>query len=592
MTALQRLMWLLVLACSIVKTGATNGAKPPFQHYMDLHSPVFPLRRLQSNLACNEIVASWSSGSLIDLTHAAIDRSAGAQSTESALFKAILTPVIKYGVQVRKLCSSCEAMRMHEDEKHRAYCSSNDYGYNILQTGLLILPTDANGGSILQGTFPGLIYSHGSSVRKVPSLEWYGEDSGLIMFANLAIAASGVAAIMPDYLGYGAYDDAGFWDNAAFKSYLIKKSYPTSIMPLWYKSAELIQQESHCSSALGNAVAIYGYSEGGYVSVAMADTMDRLGIHVVHVDAGGAPIDIETSLYASVRNFDNLEFPLDQRQFLALVGNSHSSTYPDIASYQKQDMLNPTSMPAIKSILFNSTEPLNSGVLNQIYQVVPPDDPLSILIPEVNMVRTYVADGIETSHPCRATAVEGVTDLLCQVFIDNSLVEAVLNARYRIRFCHSPDDKVVTIDNIPANISQYSHLSFIEASGEHQEAGTFCLVQAILYLTGNDLVSVNATAVQSVEVCPEHDSLATPTAATTTAPPSSRPSSILPTVDNTLDNDISMGPATVPPVTRAPGTSATPIPDDRLTPTSNVGTASRAFLIIPVVLVLTLIASY
>lgn len=227
-----------------------------------------------------------------------------------------------------------------------------------------------------------------------------------------------------------------------------------------------------------------GYLEGGYVLVAMlADQWIDLAYMLCMLVQVVLPLTLK---HRSLRWFTILIIGISTRStpIFGARWEFVSSTYPDISLYQKQDLLNPTPMLAIKSILFNSTEPLNSGVLNQIYQAVPPDDPLSIVIPEVNMVQTYIADGTKSLHPCRSTAVEGVTDLLCQVFIDNSLVKAVLNARYHIQFCHSPDDKVVTIDNIPANISQYSHLSFIEASGEHQEAGTFCLVQAILYLRG------------------------------------------------------------------------------------------------------------
>lgn len=84
-----------------------------------------------------------------------------------------------------------------------------------------------------------------------------------------------------------------------------------------------------------------------------------------------------------------------------------------------------------------------------------------------------------------------MNDLLCQVFIDDTLTDAALNAQYPIRFCHSPDDKVVDIANVP-NITIYPNLSCLQASSDYSIAGEFCLLQALAYLaTSRDLVDVN-----------------------------------------------------------------------------------------------------
>lgn len=486
-----RLPLIALISCTCASI--TQGANPTFETRENIHSE-FPFRRLEETLPCNDIVATWNLETLLDLTNAAINRTFAV--SEAAFIQVALVTVMKYGVQIRKVCSSCEELGMHNEEMHKEYCSTNDYGYNLTQSGLLLLPIDAGTGSILQGTLPAALYNHPSVLRESPSV-WFGKDSNILVFLNLVVASTGVINIMPDYLGYGAYN-AGFWDNVAFKAYLIKKGYQTSIMPLWYKTAKIIQEESQCATALGNAVAIFGYSEGGYASVAIADTMYKAGINVVHVDAGGAPIDLETTVYLMVKTADNFEFPVKQRYFLALIGSSFSSTYPDIASYQKQDMLNSTSKEIIKAILFNSTEPNSTGVRDQIYQAVPEDDLLSIVnANSLALIRSYIAQGLETSHPCNTTAVVGENDLLCQDFIANTLTESVLTAQYPIRFCHSPDDKVVNIANVPADLSVNPNLSFIESSGDHSTAGQNCLLQALIYLTGPDLVDANASKVST-----------------------------------------------------------------------------------------------
>ena len=260
------------------------------------------LRRLEETLPCNDIVATWSLETLTELTNAVINKTF--EVSEAAILQIALVPVMKYGVQIRKICTSCEEMGMHEEEMHKEYCATNNYGYNLTQSGLLLLPIDADTGSIRQGTMPAALYNHPSVLREAPTV-WFGKDSNILVFLNLVVASTGIINIMPDYLGYGGYDNAGFWDNVAFKAYLIKKGYQTSIMPLWYKTAQIVQRDSNCTAALGNAVAIFGYSEGGYASVAMADTMYKAGINVVHVDTGGAPIDLETTVYMMVKTADN-----------------------------------------------------------------------------------------------------------------------------------------------------------------------------------------------------------------------------------------------------------------------------------------------
>lgn len=563
MTKLIRLPLIALILC--ICASKTQGVNPDFEFLENTQSEL-PLRRLEETLPCDDIVATWSLETLMELTNNVINRTF--EGSEVVILQGALLSVMKYGVQIRKICSSCKEMGMHEEEMHKEYCTTNNYGYNLTQSGLLLLPIDADTGSIHQGTMPAVLYNHPSVLREAPTV-WFGEDSNILLFLNLVVASTGVINIMPDYLGYGGYDDAGFWDNIAYKAYLIKKGYQTSIMPLWYKTAQIIQRDSKCASALGNAVSIFGYSEGGYVSVAMADTMYKAGINVVHVDAGGAPIDLETTVYMMVKTVDNSEFPVGQRYFLALIGNSFSSTYPDIPSYQKQNMLNSTSKEVIRAILFNSTEPNSTGVRDQIFQAVPEGDLLSIVdLNSLALIRSYIVQGLETSHPCNATAVVGENDLLCQAFIENTLTESVLTAQYPIRFCHSQDDKVVHIANVPADLSGNPNLEFIAATGDHSEAGQYCLLQALIYLTRSGIANTDMSKV-STGLCDDQTLPGAPNSASTIPSPISQPTNSVPQVATTnapLESSSSI------PV--SPSSPAIPLAPT-LTPTSRTSEGSR-----------------
>lgn len=83
---------------------------------------------------------------------------------------------VKYGVQVRKLCASCEEETSHagftnKDNDGLGYCDSNAYGYKAKSSGLVVLPTDDKG-VILSGALPVSAWAHvtvGQSLTSISS---------------------------------------------------------------------------------------------------------------------------------------------------------------------------------------------------------------------------------------------------------------------------------------------------------------------------------------------------------------------------------------------------------------------------------------
>ena len=135
----------------------------------------------------------------------------------------------------------------------------------------------------------------------------------------MIMAASGNVALAPDSLGYGAsYDYFKRYVSHAtdipvaaavtvlislprspfFTSYLVKKAYQTSAIPLWLKAQQLIVDETGCETELANTVVVSGYSEGGYGSVAIAQALDCLGVEIIKLQAGGGPYKLASRTLA------------------------------------------------------------------------------------------------------------------------------------------------------------------------------------------------------------------------------------------------------------------------------------------------------
>ena len=73
------------------------------------------------------------------------------------------------------------------------------------------------------------------------------------------------------------------------ESYLIQKAYATSTIPLYLQSQSLISKLTNCKMTLSNAVTVSGYSEGGYASIALSETLQNLGMDLIIAQAGGGP---------------------------------------------------------------------------------------------------------------------------------------------------------------------------------------------------------------------------------------------------------------------------------------------------------------
>lgn len=433
-----------------------------------------PTNKRNLQVECNQVFVSWSMDEVYSIVETAILETLGDDTSEAAFAGATLLPAIEYGVQVRKICAKCtDFSLLSQPLAYEEFC--NGYGSDITFSGLLMIPLVPNASSFLAGTHPGGIFCHGTSTRNVPSTDFAGDDSPIDIMINLAIASTGTIVLMPDYMGYG--------ESSAliYKAYLVKKQYHTSIIPLWLMADQLIQDESNCTTALANAAAVLGYSEGGYAAVALAQALYAMGVDIIKVEAGAGPYKIASATMLSVvERSDNGTFPSNVRHYFALVGAAYSSTYPELANFEVgQDTLAPESREEIVGLV------TNSSTAEEIQAAIPIDDPLSVMSPDmVSFVREAIAN--DYASPCSGDkVVEGFNDLLCDALNDNDLTELLETTEYPVRLCHSPDDEIVSFENLP-DFEANALLEFLPATGTHAEAGVLCLLQSVFFMLSSD----------------------------------------------------------------------------------------------------------
>lgn len=396
----------------------------------------------------------------------------GLDSPEYALFELFADQSFKYGVEIRKVCSSCSEVST-DSSAYSEYCGQGAYGSGATQSGLLMIPLSSDGTAIANGTFPGFVYNHEPTVDRAPSNDWMGGGGTMangIMFGVLP-AAAGSIAIQPDYLGYGEEN------GDVSKAFLVKKSYQTSVVPLWLKAAAILEQETSCS-ALADAAMISGFSEGGYSSVVVADALSDLGVDIIRVQAGAVPARLGSTFIPDlVARIENGNFPSNLRFILALLGSSYSATYNGMPNFEEGPYLLEASV--LNNIVNLVTD---AASMTSVQGAVPETDPLSIFNPEVVdwARRAYL---VNDTNPCGAGnfTTEGF-DLFCSALAENDLTDLFESASYPLALCHGRDDEVVSTANLP-DATANANILISLVDGDHDASYVTCTSQIITFLS-------------------------------------------------------------------------------------------------------------
>lgn len=484
----------LVLLCSVGSTVVESARS---------------LQSAEEEYGCNTVLDTIPASEIKDFFITAIDTVLGddggaAGGALVAVFKNMVNTKSNYGIQVRRVCASCSDFDLEGDDYQR-YCGPDAYGYNQSFSGLLAIPLNDKG-ELLEGTLPGAMHMRGTQVNDVPSNQYNTSKPDLIQFITALFPAStGNPALAPDYFGYGV-------SNARiYKGYIVRQGYETSIVPLWHKVEQIIREESNCTSALANELAIFGYSEGGYAAPVVATALHKLGWDIMRVHAGAIPARSASVLVPNlIHSADEGLLSRSESVLFVLLGATYSSTFRDLASFnQSQDMVKPESRDAMAE-LFN-TAPGREEFKNYLGV----DNWLRHF--DQDLVQ-WARDAYEDPDPCQTRFEVGFNDFLCQSLKDNDITELLETAPFPIDICHGREDVVVVVDNLP-NMSKNENLTLEMVDGVHDEAAGTCSFTGILYMTSGDFTNYPIEPKHSVDGCSAPPPTMAPPVAPTAAPP-------------------------------------------------------------------------
>ena len=224
---------------------------------------------------------------------------------------------------------------------------------------------------------------------------------------------------------------------------------------------------------MADAYVVFGYSEGGYGAVPIADALYRMNKTIIALHAGGGPYRL-SSVELKFAVEDIMGGSVESLLHMALLGASLSSTTTDVANFgQGQDFFrDDTIRDAI--VHASQTIDLHEGKRDAINSIITWDNPLSFYNPD--LVDVY-AGGIARGEPepC-VTSVTEKTDKLCQALRDQDVIDILELASYPVFLCHSVEDQLVPFANLP-DPDVNRNVRIRKVKGRHAPAGIPCVIQ-------------------------------------------------------------------------------------------------------------------
>jgi pimeloyl-ACP methyl ester carboxylesterase len=177
-------------------------------------------------------------------------------------------------------------------------------GKDIEVSGLMFIPEGTT------TSLPIISLQHGTTFvnEDVPSLS--GSFTGMEFFAS-----GGFVTLMPDYIGYGESSDV-------FHPYYTKDHSAGTVIDMIKAAREYLKKEE---VKINDQVFLAGYSEGGYVTMAAAEEIQRNSGHNIElaaVAAGAGGYDM-VEMLKQVASATDYSYP----SYLAFVLMSYNKTY-------------------------------------------------------------------------------------------------------------------------------------------------------------------------------------------------------------------------------------------------------------------------
>ena len=402
-------------------------------------------RDLQQNIPCG-VTLSVMTPDIIRATISGLFAQVNAGGIEEA--GTILTdifPKLEFAVEMRKICASCESEGL---EKLDPYCDSSAYGYDVTHSGYVFLPATINddgSSSIIKATKLDTFATFRPLMRRHIDGFFINTNPPLTIF-NIMAASYGLASMNFDMTGYGD-------SSSLVPSPVQRVSVGTASLPIFHKVQSMIQEETRGRTKLSDKISFYGYSEGGYSSIAAADAFENSGFKIEHVYAGGAPVKVASwAIMGVLRAINTGTSTIFDRLNAALVSLPLSSTRPGVANYLAgQDALAGDATLWLQ-MYTDDTVPQGDNEAYLAWIKEKYGEVVSLPVYNSNVLLNLFQDALDSNdtNPCAVDKRKpGINDKLCEALMDQDLTEIVENADYNIDFCHAVEDNLVVIENIP-----------------------------------------------------------------------------------------------------------------------------------------------
>lgn len=147
----------------------------------------------------------------------------------------------------------------------------------IVATGLLAVPETG------ETSLPMISYQHGTvyGKKEVPSFPEQSPETELMI---AQFAGQGYILIGADYFGMGASDEP--------EGYMVKRSHQQATYDMLLASRAVLAQMKLADSKLFLA----GWSQGGFVTMAMLEKLEASGVPVQGAATASAPVDVSVAL--------------------------------------------------------------------------------------------------------------------------------------------------------------------------------------------------------------------------------------------------------------------------------------------------------
>lgn len=177
-------------------------------------------------------------------------------------------------------------------------------GKSVKASGVVYIPLG------LTGKAPLISLQHGTTFLKSEAPSVSTDPTGMEYFAS-----AGYIAMMPDFIGYGE-------SSQVFHPYYDKAHAASAVIDMIKSTKEFLTKEN---IAYNEDLFLAGYSEGGYVTLAAAEEIEKnpehqLTVNAVAAGAGGYNL---TEMLKSITTASYYSYP----SYLAFVLMSYNNTY-------------------------------------------------------------------------------------------------------------------------------------------------------------------------------------------------------------------------------------------------------------------------